>query len=342
MYQKLKDFFFLLFRLSGQYRRERARQRGGIVILTYHSVVARIPENNHRFEYRNCVTEAQFEEQIRFMLDKYHPVTIQDVVDGNYRADWCGFLISFDDGFRNNLKRAVPILEKYGLQGCFCVSTGLVGREEMIWPERITYLLMGSSAKEIELDLDTPQVFSLLSAQDREQASWKIRRYLKAATKEKIDQVLAQLENRITDIIELSPEEMEERYAFMTWKEVAEMSRRGQAIASHTHNHEVLSTLHEEQSQKELHQSRELLTKHSASDCVYFSYPNGAVGDFNELHKQQLRDEGYLCAMSQIEGTNFPGGDLYELRRVNISAMMTPLVFEAAVCGMLAKVKGGN
>lgn len=335
----LKDLFFWGCKKIGIYAYFRKKQRGGVVILTYHSVVSRIPDDKHDFEYRNCVTTTQFEAQIRFMLRHYKPIRIAELVDGKFDPGTCCFLITFDDGFRNNIQYAVPILQKYELQGCFFVSTGLIARQEMIWPEKITYLIMGSVQDQLELSLEKRQVFPLRTPQEREKASCRIRRYLKSSTQEKITRTLADMERQLTAVKDISPEDKEERYAFMNWEEIQEMTAREQIVGSHTHTHSVLTSLDATQSLEELATSRELLASHSGNGFRYFSYPNGAPGDFTETHKDQLRRCGYVCAMSQIAATNFPGGDLFELRRINISRMMTETVFEAAVCGFLSKTK---
>ncbi len=40
--------------------------------------------------------------------------------------------ITFDDGFRDNLEFAVPLLQKYGLKATFFISTGFLGRDPVI------------------------------------------------------------------------------------------------------------------------------------------------------------------------------------------------------------------
>ncbi len=335
----LKPAFFYFFKLIGVYTFFRRRQNHAVVVLTYHGVVRKIPENLHRFEYRNFVTVGQFEKQIRFMLRHYKPVTVGQLVSGDPAAFQRGFIITFDDGFRNNLELAAPVLQKYGLEGCFFISTGLVGENEMIWPERITYLLFATSKTSIEITLDRPTTVSLRTPGEREKASWQIRNYLKGSTKERINSVLEELEMQAGDLEELDAEQKRERYAFMNWDEVKALYGYGQIVGSHTHNHEVLSTLNAGQVEEELKKSRQLLETHTGQTICFFSYPNGAEGDFEESHKNLLKQTGYTCAFSQIHGNNYADTDCYELRRINISQGMSPIVFEAAVCGFLERIK---
>jgi len=126
----------------------------------------------------------------------------------------------------------------------------------------------------------------------------------------------------------------------MNWTDGQKMIDENQIVGSHTHNHEVLSTLTIEQVRIELEKSKKLIEEHSDTTCKYFSYPNGSKGDFTEKHKSLLRETGYVCAFSQIPGFNNNAADVYELKRINISEQMTNSIFEANICGFLPKLKG--
>ena len=335
----LKQTFLLIIKFLGIYLYCRHRQKDAVVILTYHSVVPKIPNGAHRFEYHNAVSIAQFEWQIKKLLRWYKPVSIDELVSGNKDAFKRGFLITFDDGFKNNLTYALPLLKKYGVQACFFITTGLIGQTEMIWTERITCLLCGTRKNSITVNLGKPVTFTLNSDTERENASREIRRFLKSSSKEHITQVLAELEEQAGVIEELDAMQKNERYTFLSWDDVRELIKSRQIIGSHTHNHEVLSTLNIIQSDSELKDSRRKIEDFAGSTCRYFSYPNGAKGDFSDLHKKQIKQSGYVCAMTQIPGNNYQETDKFALHRINIDEQMTGVAFEAAVCGFLNKIR---
>ena len=72
----------------------------------------------------------QFEEQMKYYNKHYSSVSksdLNDLLNGNWKKDKPGLIISFDDGLESNYKHAKPILEKYNFQGWFFVPSGLIG-----------------------------------------------------------------------------------------------------------------------------------------------------------------------------------------------------------------------
>lgn len=318
----------------GLYRSLRRKHRGKAVALTYHGVLPEKPPGNGDFQYRNFVTAGQFEQQIQFLLRRYRPLRAEDFYEpwGNLSG---GFLITFDDGFRNNYLHALPILKKYGLQGCFFITTHLIDTREFLWTEQVTRLLEKTRREKVEVELERPHSFPLGAPAQRERASLAIRKYLKVAPLRRRQEVLAHLKNQLSDVpLAVQPEE-EERYLFMTWDEVREMARAGQVIGSHTHTHPMLATLSEEESLGELRVSRKLIEQQTGQPCLTMSYPNGERENYSEVQIRQLQQLGYRCAFTQVPHFNTAETDRYQLRRVNISLKMSLPVFEAALCGVL-------
>ena len=68
----------------------------------------------------------------------------------------------------------------------------------------------------------------------------------------------------------------------------------------------------------ELSLSKQRIEEKVKVPCHYFSYPNGQKGDFNGATRTALINTGYSCALTTVIGTNDPGSDHYELKRLNI------------------------
>lgn len=330
----VKFIGFGSLRNLGLYHSLRWKHRDKAVVLTYHGVLPGKLAGNEDFEYRNFVTTSQFEQQIQFLLRCYRPLRVEDFYEpgGNIAG---GFLITFDDGFRNNYRYALPILKKYGLQGCFFITTHLINSREFLWTEQVTRLLEKTRRQKLEVKLERLHSFPLSVPGQRERASLAIRKYLKVTPPRRRQEILAHLKAQLSDVPLTMQREEEERYLFMTWDEVREMVRAGQVVGSHTHTHPMLATLSEEESLGELHVSRKLIEQQTGQPCLTMSYPNGERENYSEVQIRQLKQLGYRCAFTQVPHFNTAETDRYQLRRVNITWNMSLPVFEAVLCGIL-------
>jgi peptidoglycan/xylan/chitin deacetylase (PgdA/CDA1 family) len=100
------------------------RPRRGIRVLMY-----------HKFATEKCdfltVTTAQFEAQLTFLKSKnYQFISAQNMLDfyiDNKPLPPKPLLLTFDDGYLNNLELAYPILKKHGAKATIFIPTSFVG-----------------------------------------------------------------------------------------------------------------------------------------------------------------------------------------------------------------------
>jgi peptidoglycan/xylan/chitin deacetylase (PgdA/CDA1 family) len=102
----------------------RWRHRGRIKVLLYHNIT----EGGRHFDY--AITPEAFDRQIAYLKRCYNVVALDQTGEWiGYRRDRVNVLITFDDGFRNNLTVAQPILKRHGVRAVFfliadCVAEG--------------------------------------------------------------------------------------------------------------------------------------------------------------------------------------------------------------------------
>ena len=120
----MKQLFFLALRLLGVNALFRRLNRGRIKVLLYHHVIG----DHTAFE--NAVTAEEFREQLRHLGRHYTIVAL--TAEGHwqgYDADRVNILVTFDDGFIDNLTEALPILGEHRVRALFfviaeCARTG--------------------------------------------------------------------------------------------------------------------------------------------------------------------------------------------------------------------------
>jgi peptidoglycan/xylan/chitin deacetylase (PgdA/CDA1 family) len=293
----------------------------------YHGVTAdRLPV----FNWCQLAVD-RFEQQAAFLAAEYHVLPLTDVLErlrtGAALPDRTA-CITFDDGFRNVLTTAYPILERYRLPATVFLVTSLVGTRQPAWPEQIYHAVTTTSRTAVTF---RGKDWALTSDTERSRAQALITAELKtlpeAQKQDSLAGLLAALGSRAA-IESSSP------LATLDWNEVDELSRGGLVdFGSHTHTHPILSRCSEQMQLEELQRSRDIIRGRLGSVSL-FAYPNGTRSDFTPVTKRLVVETGYRCALSTVPGLNTRKTDAFEIRRVNVGADMTLTGFEAAMIGL--------
>src|ERR1019366_3606901 len=109
--------------------------RRHLLIVTYHGVIT-APKDP--LGYAVHVTE--FEQQIAILSRYFRPISLTDLVgavEKNKKLPDRAVLVTFDDGYRNNLTHASPILRRHGVPAVIHVATGYIGTDRILWVEEI-------------------------------------------------------------------------------------------------------------------------------------------------------------------------------------------------------------
>ncbi len=102
-------------------------------ILIYHGIHTHAPETiNSRF-----IDIARFESQIAYFKEHFHILPLEDYFQGRLRQDRFNIAITFDDGYRNNLTQALPILERYEAPAFFFIPSSDKGRYAWLWMDAL-------------------------------------------------------------------------------------------------------------------------------------------------------------------------------------------------------------
>lgn len=108
---------------AGLRKAEKILSEPGRRILLYHGLDTKGEKNlNGRF-----LSAARFEKQIQFLSQHAQIVSLDDYFLEKFDKQRFTIAITFDDGYRNNLNHALPVLEKYSAHATFFL-TGAAAR----------------------------------------------------------------------------------------------------------------------------------------------------------------------------------------------------------------------
>ncbi len=100
------------------------------LVLVYHGVCkGDALAFNSRF-----IPESEFEKHLNFFKNECKVLSL-DEISTPVNKDKLSIIITFDDGYLNNLTNAVPLLEKYGLPASFCVCNP--NENQILWSDAL-------------------------------------------------------------------------------------------------------------------------------------------------------------------------------------------------------------
>jgi len=285
----------------------------------YHGVAPQLTdplvENAH-------ISAALFRRQIRHLKRHYRVVSLaelRDRLDGGQPVpdDWA--VLTFDDGFRNNLHCAWEIVRAEGLPMSVFVVTDVIGTRTTLLTSLVLMAVTGCAATTLRVPRPGGEWASRAvgSRRQRANAYWELLPVLKAmdaVEKGRVfEEFFAQLgEGELDEIRARYPS-----YDWLDWDEVRELHREGVDIGSHTRTHTYMrDELGRDRLRDEIEGSRKRMEAELGAAPDHFAYPNGSPADFSALTREVVQAAGYRCALTTVRGPVIPGDDPYELRRL--------------------------
>jgi peptidoglycan/xylan/chitin deacetylase (PgdA/CDA1 family) len=113
----------------GLRRAEAILAQPGRRILVYHGIDTQgLKTLNGRF-----VAAAELDAQVGFLTKNAQIVSLEDYFDKKYDASRFTVALTFDDGYRNNLRYALPVLERYAAPATFFLTSAAARGAEWLW-----------------------------------------------------------------------------------------------------------------------------------------------------------------------------------------------------------------
>lgn len=214
-----------------------------------------------------CIAQRDFEAQIAFLARNYHLIRFSEL--RAHRADPLAVAVTLDDGFRSNLTRVLPIIERHACPiKIFLTSCNVLG--ELNWMCKLNYLWHELD----DADMQTLAGRALRPAANGGRVSSLndfVTRFAAGRTSAAIDELFAARGSAPREPIYLAPEEVR-RLAEHPLVE----------LGSHSRNHYPLSALPDDQVRDEIVLGHEELRSAFGSAIVDHALPFGRREDMSE------------------------------------------------------------
>jgi len=235
-------------------------------------------------------------------------VALRRLADGG-RLPPRAVALTFDDGYRDNLTHAVPMLKALQLPATFFLVPGLLSNTALPWWEQASWAIKASRCNHLDWQ---DQRLPLLSDNQRQAVVNRVQRDLKSVPRAERDSETERLRELL---VPRGPGPTAEGL-FLDWDEARQLIHQGFDIGSHTCQHTILSRETDANQVQELVDSRRLLENRCEAPAELLAYPNGTVEDYDAATLLAAASAGHQWALTTREGFNGRHTAPLELRRV--------------------------
>jgi peptidoglycan/xylan/chitin deacetylase (PgdA/CDA1 family) len=295
----------LLFRFVGDLLSP-AGDRGNLSILFYHRARA-VPDPILHDE----IDAATFEQHMAMLAADFNVLPLGEACARLMRGvlPSRAACITFDDGYADNERTALPILKRFGLPATFFVATGFIDGGIMFNDEVIEAVRHAPPGMHdlSQLGLGRYELGDSSSRRAAINAIIGRIKYLPVGKRNELVEDLA------AALHSMSPGDLMMRPA-----QIKRLYDEGMEIGGHTVNHPILAALDAEEALDEIIGGKRRLEEICGAPVTLFAYPNGKPGrDYGLRDVELVRQAGFKAAVSTLDGVAHRASDVFQLPRIN-------------------------
>ncbi len=235
---------------------------------------------------------------------------------------------TMDDGYIDQAQIAAPIFIEYDCPVTFFVITDMLDNTDWPWDAKVSWLI--DSPKQASLETSTA-LEQLGIFHGKITCKRTFRRSIQAALK-KIDakKIPAILQNLAEYSGRTIPSIAPPGFQPMNWSDARQLEKQGVCFAPHSVSHNIMSRLDQEDMEREVNHSWQIINNELSNPLKVFCYPTGRATDFGRREIEALEKSGYLGAVSTttniVTSNNQSQNYIYSLPRLVLPDNMTDFI----------------
>ncbi|MDQ4077912.1 MAG: polysaccharide deacetylase family protein [Chloroflexota bacterium] len=305
-----------------------------VLILLYHRIVT-----SESDLWNLSVTPHHFDEHLQ-VLQHFRTMELQQLA----RALRAGSLprravvITFDDGYADNLYNAKPLLERYDIPATVFLVSGSIGHKREFWWDELERVLLQPDVLPRKLCLTingSPYVWEASEGVNENEcrssyycrpksgeATFSPRRALYYSLWERLHALPHNEQQKVLDaLLQWAGAGAASRPTHRTL-EMTEVQRLAEGglieIGAHTATHSSLAVLPLDAQRDEIRRSRTKLEEILNAPVQSFAYPYGSELDYTPETRALVQQAGFACACSNFGGVVRHSTDIYQLPRMRV------------------------
>ncbi len=260
------------------------------VFLNYHRVISDQEfQNSNRPSNDLVVSKKIFNHQIEYLKKNFNVISINDILQKNEIKQ--KVVITFDDGYFDNLKNALPILEKYDCPAIIYIATSFLDDKKIPWWLKLWKIIL--SQENISFN---NKLFEIKEKKDKKNCYKLLCKNFILSTKNQQDIFLDELthNNKINEINEKE---------FLSSQNLKNLGDNNLIeIGCHTHTHPNLKILKKEEIHDEIIYSKNILENIIKKKVKHFSIPYGSANCFDDEIIKQLSEYDFETIVTTEHG----------------------------------------
>jgi peptidoglycan/xylan/chitin deacetylase (PgdA/CDA1 family) len=304
------------------------RQRNRLAILMFHGIEPQplSPSCSHVLDV------STFELKLRYLRRHFDVLPLEEGLERLHAGTLPAraVALTFDDGTRNLVLHAAPVLRSLGLPAAIFLATDQMGTDMALWPDWLWLAFARTKVPSVDLRMVGLGTYSLSSDADRGKAyAATVTRFKDLPDAERIARL-----GSLAAMLGIEPDADPGPFQLLSWDEARELANGG-SITLHPHSatHPILAHCSDDKVEREIADSCQAIESETGSTPTIFAYPNGRPQDFDDRAKAALRRRGIRWALSTTRA--FANQDSDPLALPRIASNGSFAVFRLQVSGVL-------
>lgn len=255
------------------------RKAKGARILVYHGICLK---DHLRFNTL-FIKLKTFETQLQLYKKYFNLISLDDFYQQKFHNDKFNICLTFDDGFANNCKYVLPLLEQYQVPAAFFITSIRNAGYDILWNDILSVSYQCGPSK--------------IVFKNEEFVKGKNKRYISSSTHKQLVDILRSTEfddkAEVMRLLDLFKNRAESDY----WLQMTEEQIRTLAgskwatVGSHGYYHNDLAKISIPSAKQEIIQSKQYLEKITGKEIKALAFP---YGSYTKEVVNEVKHAGYL------------------------------------------------
>jgi peptidoglycan/xylan/chitin deacetylase (PgdA/CDA1 family) len=293
------NYLLRLFNEKGVYDVTRKLNPRALTVLNYHRINDIHQDAFYTFRPNVSAARDGFAQQMEYVKANYNLIKCEQLaawLKGKFELPPHAALVTFDDGYYDNLANAYPVLRALSIPAIIFLTTDFIGAKIPLYWDYVAYCFSQTEKDSVYLPIVGSVSWSTEEERDIVLSNWVNE--LKAIPDVEKREIVSGLANLLN--VTISEDAFSDLY--LDWDQVRQLNQDGIEFGSHTMGHPILTRVDLAQVEAELMKSKKKIEDEIGSAVFAFAYPNGQKDDFSPEIINLVQKSGMEIAFSLLPG----------------------------------------